>query len=148
MRTSVVEASSKKQIGRELDRVIEELFGVESKESKGGQRKRRVPTFPLCPKVPKKCSSEDEFEDIEALLGNDEVTSSIDDDEEKAPPFHGFPAPDNARQTCLSELIKRIEGEEESIEVSSSVRLLKNENECTDGGSELFSASWRRTQHA
>ena len=141
MRTSVVEASSKKQIGRELDRVIEELFEVESKESKGGRRKRRVPTFPLSPKVQKKCSSEDEFEDIEALLGND-------DDEEKAPPFHGFPAPDNAKHTCLSELIKRIEGEEESIEVSSSVRLLKNENECTDGGSELFSASWRRTQHA
>ena len=141
MTTSVVEASSKKQIGRELDRVIEELFEVESKESKGGRRKRRVPTFPLCPKVQKMCSSEDEFEDIEALLGND-------DDEEGAPPFHGFPAPDNARQTCLSELIKRIEGEEESLEVSSSVGLFENENECTNGGSELFSAPWRRTQHA
>ena len=148
MKTSVVEASSKKQIGRELDRVIEELFEVESKESKGGRRKRRVPTFPLCPKVQKMCSSEDDFEDIKAVLGNDEVTSSVDDDEEGAPPFHGFPAPDNARQTCLSELIKRIESEEESIEVSSSVGLFKNENECTDGGSELFSASWRRTQHA
>ena len=51
MRASVVEASSKKQIGRKLDRVIEELFEVESKESKGGRRKRRVPTFPLSPKV-------------------------------------------------------------------------------------------------
>ena len=98
-------------IGRELDRVIEELFEVESKQ----ERRRKGALLPLWQEEQKMCPSEVELEDIDALLGdNGEALPNIDDDEDDSVPFHGFPLlPDDEKQTRLIALIKNFESEEE-----------------------------------
>ena len=98
-------------IGRELDRVIEELFEVESKQ----ERRRKGALLPLWQEEQKMCPSEIELEDIDALLGdNGEALPNIDDDEDDSVPFHGFPLlPDDEKQTRLIALIKNFESKEE-----------------------------------
>ena len=108
-----LESTSRNDIGRELDRVIEELFEVESKQ--GRRRGRGAALLSLWQEEGQKTTglpSEDELEDIDALLGNDaEDFSCTDEDEDDSAAFYGFPTPDNARQTLLSAFIKTFESE-------------------------------------
>lgn len=112
------ESTSKNDIGRQLDRVIEELFEVESKQ--GRRRKGEKLLLSLWQEYGKTSpSSEDGLEDIEALLGNDGDEDSSNTDKEEhddEAPFYGFPTSEDARRTHLVALIKTFESGEEAFD--------------------------------
>ena len=171
------ESTSKNDIGRELDRVIEELFEVESKQ-RGGRRKGEKLMLSLWredekpstsseeqeDEKPTTFSEEDELEDIEALLGNDGKDSSeTDEDEDDNVPFYGFPTLDDARQTRLVALIKTFESEEAFDEIINNFEALEDDcdnQEEEEGADELgckeeewklelcLTSAWRKTQKA
>ena len=149
-----VESISKKDIGRELDRVIEELFEVESKQ----ERRRKGEKLLLSLWQEDKNTSpseENELEDIEALLGNNsEDFSNTNQDEDDNVPFYGFSTPDNARQTRLIELIKTFEKAFDknitTIESLEEEDNLEEELGCKEEEwkPDLSLTGWRKTQKA
>ena len=109
-------------------------------------------------------SSEDELEDIEALLGNDgdEDSSNTDEEEEDddEAPFYGFPTSDDARPTRLVALIKSFESGEEAFDKNiTTFGALEGDNQ-EEGHYELgnckeewkhqiiLTTAWRITQKA
>ena len=156
------ESTSKNDIGRQLDRVIEELFEVESKQ--GRRRKGEKLLLSLWQEDEKTSpSSEDELEDIEALLGNDGDEDSSNTDEEEdddEAPFHGFPTSEDARPTRLVALIKSFESGEEAFDKNiTTFGALEGDNQ-EEGHYELgnckeewkheiiLTTAWRKTQKA
>lgn len=169
---SSLESTSRNDIGRELDRVIEELFEVESKQ--GRRRGRGAALLSLwqeedqkttCPSSEDELEyqkttgppSEDELEDIDALLGNDAKDSSCSDVDDSAP-FYGFPTPDNAAQTRLSAFIKTFESEGAYDNISMTPEAVPDDNQQEGCGlgckkeeewkPELLLTAWRKTQKA
>ena len=150
-----LESTSRNDIGRELDRVIEELFEVESKQ----ERRRKGEKLLLSLWQEDKNTSpseEDELEDIEALLGNNsEDSSNTNQDEDDNVPFYGFSTPDNARQTRLIELIKTFEKAFDknitTFEALEEEDNLEEELGCSkeeELKTELSLTGWRKTQKA
>ena len=156
------ESTSKNDIGRQLDRVIEELFEVESKQ--GQRRKGKKQLLSLWQEDGKTSpSSEDELEDIEALLGNDgdEDSSNTDEEEDDSAPFYGFPTSEDARPTRLVALIKTFESGEEAFDKNiTTFGALEDANQ-EEGQDELgnckeeewkhelfLTTAWRKTQKA
>ena len=143
LKSPPLDSTLRNDIGRELDRVIEELFEVESKQGRRG----RAALLSLWQEDQRMVSSsDDELEDIDALLGND----GEDEDEDDNAPFYGFPTPDDSTQTGLIALIKTFECEESFEALKDDKKQDADELGCKEEEwkPELFSTACRKTQKA